>query len=109
MKNQIIPQRRTVHTFHQTQLAFFVEYNARLFELWRDGRTGSAAYRMCQTRIEDLRHRLPQVQRVQAMWRFLTDGYFFTDNGSKSSLFLLSAVPGVLCHNDSHTGGDAAE
>jgi hypothetical protein len=111
MKNQIIPQRRTIHTFHQTQLAFFVEYNARLFELWRNGRTHSAAYRMCQMRIEDLRHRIPQAQRVSAMWRFLTDGYFFTDNGSKSSLFLLSMVPTVLCgHKEpTNTGGDATE
>lgn len=99
---QIIPQRRTVHTMHQTQLAFYVEYNRRLFELWRDGRTDSAAYRTCQQRIGDLRGRIPQVQRTQAMRRFLTGNSFFNHNGSGCSLFLSTPVRNVLLQEETH-------
>ena len=87
---------RTIHTFHQTLLAFYVEYNRKLFDLWRNGRTGSPAFQLCQRRINDLRGRIPEAQRVPAMRRFLTDASFFTHNGSKSSLFLGTLVPTVL-------------
>ncbi len=99
---QLIPQRRTIHTFPQTQLAFYVEYNCHLFELWRNGRADSVAFQMCQRRVNDLRERIPQGQRVQAMRRFLTDNSFFSDNGSGSSLFLISQVHKVLSQEVTH-------
>jgi len=105
--NQLIPQRRTVHTFIQTQLAFFVEYNGRLLDLWLNGRSDSAAYRFCLNRIEDLRPRIPQAQRVRAMYRFdpfeqLTLTHFFSNNGSERSLFLDCPVPNVLYQEETH-------
>lgn len=101
------PQRRTVHTFIQTQLAFYVEYNGRLLDLWRNGRTHSAAYKFCLNRINDLRPRIPQAQRVRAMYRLnpheqLTLTHFFSNNGSERSLFLAPAVPNVLQEEESH-------
>lgn len=101
------PKRKTVHTLTQTLLAFFVEYNGRLYDLWLDGRADSAAFRLCEQRIEDLRPRIPQAQRTSAMRRFLTDSSFFQHNGSECSpnpppLFLAAPVPNVLYQEETH-------
>lgn len=95
-------QRRTIHTHYQTHLAFYVEYNLRLFDLWLNGRNHSAAFQLCQTRINDLRDRIPQAQRLNAMRRFLTESSFFTDNGSDCSLFLSKPVRNVLYQEETH-------
>ena len=112
MNYQITPSSRTVHTMHQTLLAFYVEYNRHLFRLWRNGRTDSAAYQLCLKRIRDLRGRIPQTQRIRAMHRFnpyeqLTASRFFSNNGSERStnlepLFLPVVVPNVLFQEEAH-------
>ena len=102
MTYQLTPPNRTIHTMHQTQLAFYVEYNRRLFDLWLNGRSQSAAFKLCQTRINDLRGRIPQAQRLNAMRRFLTESSFCTDNGSGCSLFLDAPVRDVLFQEEAH-------
>lgn len=98
---QLIPQRRTIHTFPQTQLAFYVEYNCHLFKLWRNGRADSVAFQMCRRRVNDLRERIPGAARTGDA-SFLDRQLFFSDNGSGNYLFLISQVHKVLSQEVTH-------